>query len=203
MSRTGAPNFANTVSQRSHLSIERCLTQQANRRPTSGRKPAGGRPVERRVRPHAGSCCHTERLSAWALRSLAVLVVLLGSLDRSQPRLAAFDPELVAWHEWGGSFWKDAELDFGLAIVEGEQARPAARTEVLAVELGRFAYAIELLDGPNPIESKRRPALLSAVGAVADACAHWLAARADLHLPAKALAREHFHARRESRFHGA
>src|ERR1022692_2591270 len=30
----------------------RCLTPQANRRPTRGRKPAGGRPVERRVRPH-------------------------------------------------------------------------------------------------------------------------------------------------------
>src|SRR5438105_207578 len=29
------------------------LTQQANRRPTRGRKPAGGRPVERRVRPQA------------------------------------------------------------------------------------------------------------------------------------------------------
>jgi hypothetical protein len=28
----------------------RGLTQQANRRPTRGRKPAGGRPVERRVR---------------------------------------------------------------------------------------------------------------------------------------------------------
>src|SRR5438067_54767 len=30
----------------------RGLTQQANRRPTRGRKPAGGRPVERRVRRH-------------------------------------------------------------------------------------------------------------------------------------------------------
>ena len=32
------------------------LTQQANRRPTRGRKPAGGRPVERRVRRHRCSC---------------------------------------------------------------------------------------------------------------------------------------------------
>src|SRR5438552_10064334 len=30
------------------------LTQQANRRPTRGRKPAGGRPVEQRVRRHDG-----------------------------------------------------------------------------------------------------------------------------------------------------
>src|SRR5947207_14355869 len=34
--------------------IGRRLTQQANRRPTGGRKPAGGRPVERRVRRQAG-----------------------------------------------------------------------------------------------------------------------------------------------------
>ena len=32
------------------LSAHDALTQQANRRPTRGRKPAGGRPVERRVR---------------------------------------------------------------------------------------------------------------------------------------------------------
>src|ERR1039457_4330387 len=33
------------------------LTQQANRRPTRGRKPAGGRPVERRVRHLRLPCC--------------------------------------------------------------------------------------------------------------------------------------------------
>ena len=34
-------------------------------------------------------------------RSLSVLLVLLGSLDRSQPRLAALDPQLIARHERG------------------------------------------------------------------------------------------------------
>src|SRR4029079_8975105 len=52
MSRTGAPNFANTVSQRSHLSIERCLTNQGNRRPPRRAAPPVGVRVDRVVRRH-------------------------------------------------------------------------------------------------------------------------------------------------------
>lgn len=61
---------------------------------------------------------------------------------------------------------------------------------MLAAELGCFACGFELVGGPNGVERKRRPALLSAVGAVADAGAKGLSARGDLHLPAKAFARE-------------
>src|SRR5207248_3989444 len=41
-----------------YIVVGRRLTQQANRRPTRGRKPAGGRPVERRVRRHDASHSH-------------------------------------------------------------------------------------------------------------------------------------------------
>src|SRR5664279_222203 len=39
------------------------LTEQANRRLTRGRKPAGGRPVERRVRPHFSTTPGADRQS--------------------------------------------------------------------------------------------------------------------------------------------
>ena len=61
---------------------------------------------------------------------------------------------------------------------------------MLAVELGCPAYVFELVGGPHPVEGEGGPALLSAVGAVADAGAKGLSARGDLHLPAKAFARE-------------
>ena len=75
------------------------------RRGAKGAKRSLGRRLDAKVRPHAARrlLAH-EATFRLGLRSCSVLLVLLRSLDRSQPRLAAFDPELVARHEWGGRF---------------------------------------------------------------------------------------------------
>jgi len=127
------------------------------------------------------------------LRSLSVLLVLRGSLDRSQPRLAALDPEFIAWHERGGGFRQDPELDFRLSIIGREQSRSAARAEVLTAEFRRFTQVFKLVDGPDCIERKGRTAFLSAVGAVADADAKGFTANRNMHLPAKASSRMRRH----------
>ena len=75
------------------------------RRAAKGAKRPLGRRLRGTGRPHVARrlLVHDVTVRLW-LRSLSVLLILLGSLDRSQPRLAAFDPELVARHQWRGSF---------------------------------------------------------------------------------------------------
>src|SRR6185295_20080500 len=87
----------------------------------------------------------------------------------------------------------DPELDFGLSIVDREQARAAPRTEVSTAEFRRFPHALELLDRPDRIEGERRAAFLPAIGAVADAGAQGRAANRDPHPSAAARSSKHRH----------
>ena len=64
---------------------------------------------------------------------------------------------------------------------------------MLTVEFGRFTHVFKLVGGPDSIEGKGRTAFLPSVGAVADADAKGFTANGNLHLPAKAFSRKHFH----------
>src|SRR5438270_7765764 len=92
-----------------------------------------------------------------------VLLVLFSSVDRSQPRLAALDPELIARYEKCRRCGQDPELDLRLAVIDREQSRPAARAEVPTAKLGRFTHAFELAGGPDAIERESRAAFLPAI----------------------------------------
>jgi uncharacterized protein (DUF924 family) len=145
-------------------------------------------PVERRVFLYMPYMPRAE----WSW-SRSVLLVLLGTLDRPQPRLAAFDPELVARHERGRCFRQDPELDLRLPIIDREQSRSTAGTEVSTAEFGGLTDVFKLVGGPDPVEGEGRATFLPAVGAVADADAKGFSANGDLYLPAKAFSRKHRH----------
>src|SRR5438045_1325814 len=102
-------------------------------------------------------------------RSLSVLVVLCGPVDRAQPRLATLGPELVGRDQRGRGLREDPQLDFRFPVIGREQSRSAARTEMLATEAGRCAGAFEAIGRPYAIEGEGGAAFSPAVGAVADA----------------------------------
>src|SRR4029453_17344297 len=103
---------------------------------------------------------------SWTRSLVSALVVLGGAVDRRNPALATFDPDLCSWRQFerciveaSDPYLDDAVLEVG----EIEQPRSASSTEAATVVACDLTRHLEHLDRPLRVDAERPSGFLSAV----------------------------------------
>src|SRR6187399_1049877 len=124
------------------------------------------------------------------MRSLVtVLVVLGGAVDRRNPALATFHPDLCSWRQFERCIVEASDPDLDDAVLEvGEIEQPgsASSTEAATVVGCDLTRQLEHLDRPLRVDAERASGFLSAVCTVASHDVQWITADAVADCSAKA-----------------
>ena len=99
-----------------------------------------------------------------------VLVVLGGAIDRRNPALATFHPDLCSWRQLERCIVEASNPDLDDAVLEIapiEQPGSASSTEAATVVACDLTRHLEHFDWPLRVDAERASGFLSAVCAVA------------------------------------